>query len=103
MREFLSKHTLLRTLFELRGNPRACVYTEPMWGLSMNLCLPYANNAVFFSPSVSNSKSSTSVNSLNSLISNGASLAPQDTNILFAVFPVTQCQGLFSRKDTLPI
>jgi MFS family permease len=26
----------------LRGNPRACVYTEPMWGLSMNLCLPYA-------------------------------------------------------------
>ena len=42
MREFLSKHTLLRTLFELRGNPRACVYTEPMWGLSMNLCLPYA-------------------------------------------------------------
>lgn len=36
------KHPLLRTLFELRGNPRACVYTEPMWGLSMNLCLPYA-------------------------------------------------------------
>lgn len=36
------KHQLLRTLVELRGNPRACVYTEPMWGLSMNLCLPYA-------------------------------------------------------------
>ncbi|MDF2588328.1 MAG: transporter [Anaerocolumna sp.] len=36
------KHKLLRTLFELRGNSRACVYTEPMWGLSMNLCLPYA-------------------------------------------------------------
>jgi len=36
------KHQLLRTLIELRGNPRACVLTEPMWGLSMNLCLPYA-------------------------------------------------------------
>lgn len=33
---------MLHTLRELRGNPRACVYTEPMWGLSMNLCLPYA-------------------------------------------------------------
>jgi MFS family permease len=27
----------------LRGNQRACVLTEPMWGLSMNLCLPYAS------------------------------------------------------------
>ncbi len=43
MKKFLLKHQLLRTLIELRGNPRACVYTEPMWGLSMNLCLPYAS------------------------------------------------------------
>ncbi len=43
MKNLLLKHPLLRTLFELRGNPRACVYTEPMWGLSMNLCLPYAS------------------------------------------------------------
>jgi MFS family permease len=42
MKNLLMKHPLLRTLFELRGNPRACVFTEPMWGLSMNLCLPYA-------------------------------------------------------------
>ncbi|NLK88324.1 MAG: MFS transporter [Clostridiaceae bacterium] len=42
MKKILMKHPLLRTLFELRGNPRACVYTEPMWGLSINLCLPYA-------------------------------------------------------------
>lgn len=42
MKKILQKHPLLRTLFELRGNPRACVFTEPMWGLSMNLCLPYA-------------------------------------------------------------
>lgn len=25
----------------LRGNTRYCVYTEPMWGLSLNLILPY--------------------------------------------------------------
>jgi MFS family permease len=34
---------LVSTLLNLRGNPRACVYTEPLWGLSMNLCLPYAS------------------------------------------------------------
>jgi Major Facilitator Superfamily. len=42
MKKILLKHHLLRTLVELRGNPRACIYTEPLWGLSMNLCLPYA-------------------------------------------------------------
>ena len=34
---------LIKTLTGLRGNPRACVYTEPLWGLSMNLCFPYAS------------------------------------------------------------
>jgi len=34
---------LIKTLTGLRGNPRACVYTEPLWGLSLNLCLPYAS------------------------------------------------------------
>ncbi|NLK27607.1 MAG: MFS transporter [Clostridiales bacterium] len=43
MKKILLKHQLLRTLIELRGNPRASVYTEPLWGLSMNLCLPYAS------------------------------------------------------------
>lgn len=42
MKEKLQKHPLLNTLFQLKGNPRACILTEPMWGLSMNLCLPYA-------------------------------------------------------------
>lgn len=42
MKNMIIKHPLLRTLLDLRGNARACVYTEPMWGLSMNLCLPYA-------------------------------------------------------------
>ena len=35
------KHSLFSTLSELKGNPRACVFTEPLWGLSMNLCMPY--------------------------------------------------------------
>lgn len=39
----LMQNQLLRTLIELRGNTRACVFTEPLWGLSMNLCLPYAS------------------------------------------------------------
>lgn len=43
MKQLLLKHPLVRTLYELRGNTRACVLTEPMWGLSMNLCLPYAS------------------------------------------------------------
>lgn len=38
----LKKNQLIRTLIELRGNSRACIYTEPLWGLSVNLCLPYA-------------------------------------------------------------
>lgn len=38
-----ANYSLFRTLTELRGNARACVYTEPMWGFSMMLCLPYAS------------------------------------------------------------
>jgi len=37
------RNPLLATALSLRGNPRACVYTEPLWGLSMCLCLPYAS------------------------------------------------------------
>lgn len=43
MKNILLKNKLLKTLVEMEGNPRACLYTEPMWGLSMNLCLPYAS------------------------------------------------------------
>ena len=39
----MARNPLVATLVGLRGNPRACVYTEPLWGLSMNLCLPYAS------------------------------------------------------------
>lgn len=34
---------MIRTLVGLRGNGRASVYTEPLWGLSMMLVLPYAS------------------------------------------------------------
>ncbi|WP_289479122.1 MFS transporter, partial [Klebsiella pneumoniae] len=32
-----------RSLFALRGNQRACVYTEPLWGIPYNLYSPYAS------------------------------------------------------------
>lgn len=54
--------------------------------------------AVFLSPSVSSSSSSSLIKSLSSLISNGASLAPQEIRIDFAVFPVATCQGLFNQN-----
>lgn len=38
----LKRHPLIRTLLELRGNPRACVYLEPLWGIPYNLYSPYA-------------------------------------------------------------
>lgn len=36
------KNNLFRSLFALRGNQRACVYTEPLWGIPYNLYSPYA-------------------------------------------------------------
>ena len=39
----LRKNPLINTLLNLRGNGRASVFTEPMWGLSMMLVLPYAS------------------------------------------------------------
>lgn len=36
-------HPLFATLFNLKGNPRACVYTEPLWGIPYNLYIPYAS------------------------------------------------------------
>ena len=53
------------------------------------------NNAVFCSPMVSSSSSSYSVSSRSSLMSKGASLAPQEIRMDFAVFPETKSQGLF--------
>ena len=38
-----TKHDMLKTLLNLRGNPRACVYTEPLWGIPSSLYLPFAS------------------------------------------------------------
>ena len=54
------------------------------------------NIAVFCSPSVSSSRSSYSIRSRSSLMSNGANLAPQLIRIDLAVLPVTFCKGLFN-------
>lgn len=40
-----SRESMLHTLISLRGNPRACLYLEPLWGIPYNLYLPFA--AVF--------------------------------------------------------
>lgn len=38
----LRRHPLLRSLLDMRGNVRSCVYTEPLWGIPYNLYLPFA-------------------------------------------------------------
>jgi len=38
----LSRHPLFKSLFELRGNQRSCVFTEPLFGIPWNLYMPYA-------------------------------------------------------------
>lgn len=35
------KHSLITTLLSLKGNPRGCVYTEPIWGIPFHLYAPY--------------------------------------------------------------
>lgn len=37
----MKDHALIVTLKSLRGNPRGCVYTEPLWGIPYNLYVPY--------------------------------------------------------------
>jgi len=39
----IRQHPLVITLFNLEGNPRASVLTEPMWGIPFNLFIPYAS------------------------------------------------------------
>jgi len=41
LKNFLRKHPFFDSLFALRGNTRACVYTEPLWSVPMNLYAPY--------------------------------------------------------------
>jgi MFS family permease len=37
----MSKHPLFQTLSELKGNPRACVLTEPLFGIPYSLFYPF--------------------------------------------------------------
>jgi len=37
------KHSLFETLTSLRGNPKACVLTEPLWGIPYQLYAPYVS------------------------------------------------------------
>lgn len=39
--QILKRHPLLCMLGELKGNPRICVLTEPLWGIPHNLYSPY--------------------------------------------------------------
>jgi MFS family permease len=39
----MKRHTLFATLAGLKGNPRGCVYAEPLWGIPYNLYIPYAS------------------------------------------------------------
>lgn len=39
----MKHHPLIKTLVNLKGNPRACVYTEPLWGIPYNLFAPYVS------------------------------------------------------------
>ena len=39
----LMTHSLIVALRSLTGNPRGCVYTEPLWGIPYNLFAPYVS------------------------------------------------------------
>ena len=40
IKAMLSRSRLMDTLINLKGNARACIYTEPMWGIPYNLYIP---------------------------------------------------------------
>ncbi len=35
------KHPLIDSFLNLKGNPRACLITEPLWGIPYNLAIPF--------------------------------------------------------------
>ncbi len=39
----MTRHPLIATLRNLRGNVRGCVYTEPLWGIPFGLYAPYVS------------------------------------------------------------
>lgn len=43
MTSLRKRNGLVQTIFELTGNQRACLYTEPLWGIPYNLYLPFVS------------------------------------------------------------
>lgn len=39
----LMRNPMIAFLMGLKGNARACLWPEPLWGIPYNLCLPYAS------------------------------------------------------------
>ena len=39
----MKQHPMIQALRELRGNPKACVLTEPLWGIPHTLFIPFAS------------------------------------------------------------
>ncbi|MBC7876221.1 MAG: MFS transporter [Anaerolineales bacterium] len=39
----MKNHSLITALKNLKGNPRGCVYPEPLWGIPYNLYFPYVS------------------------------------------------------------
>ncbi len=38
----MNQRSMFHTLMHLKGNPRVCIYTEPLWSIPYNLFIPYA-------------------------------------------------------------
>ncbi|MBR5301378.1 MAG: MFS transporter [Clostridia bacterium] len=43
MKRMILKNPMLASLASMRGNARACLWPEPLWGVPYNLYLPYAS------------------------------------------------------------
>ena len=76
---------------------KSCVYIMATMKLKVSSVSEImTKRAVFLSPNVSSFKSSVSMSSLSSRMSNGAKRAPHEIKIDLAVLPVTFCKGLFN-------
>lgn len=42
-KHMIKQHPLMHTLTHLKGNHKACVYTEPLWGIPFNLFASYVS------------------------------------------------------------
>lgn len=40
--KIIRENHLISTIFTIKGNPKACLYTEPLWGIPYNLFVPFA-------------------------------------------------------------